>query len=463
MASTKISPAKVKQNIEEMQKHSGIALWKSLGFYDINISRSLTTMIKHDEAWNEKFNNVGMWGAETADTLTWAWIWSACKQEIHKKQKIRHESEEFFEAVTELFEDVVYKTQVVDSVLTKSEYLRDKGPFSKMFGSFMSEATASASIMIDAYDKYHLDRRQGLTPQEAWKKHGKKIGRTIYVFALSAIFNSMMQAFSDAFRDDDEYETWGEKWIEAFIGNLIDELSPLTKLPIVSAIWDLMKELIKRPIKEWLDYDLYGSINQTALGQISEWLISATEILGDKVFREDTNYTWYAVGYKLLQAASAFTGTAVASLVREAATAWNNTIGVMAPSLKAKTYRLSEVSEIRYAFEDGYLTIEEAAKYLFDAGGASTVKTEIGTWYRGGKIAKTQAVTLLRKYADMDDAEITKTVNKWSCVVVTGIPYDEIDDRYLSGEISRSRAIEMYMRYGTMTREEAAKKVSRLK
>ena len=47
MRGMKLKPAAIKQNIEEMQKYSGIAAWKSLGFYDVNISRGVTDIIKH--------------------------------------------------------------------------------------------------------------------------------------------------------------------------------------------------------------------------------------------------------------------------------------------------------------------------------------------------------------------------------------------------------------------------------
>jgi hypothetical protein len=88
------------------------------------------------------------------------------------------------------------------------------------------------------------------------------------------------------------------------------------------------------------------------------------------------------------------------------------------------------------------------------------VKTQAGKWYRGGEISKQQATDMLTKYTDMDSEEITKTVNQWSAVVVTGIDYEDIGDEFMAGKITASRAIEMYMRYGGMTKEEATEKVT---
>ena len=457
----KLKPSAIKKNIEEMQKYSGIAAWKSLGFYDVNISRGLTHIIKHDSNALDKITDVGMWGAEKADLLTWAAIWSAAKEEVIKKQHLTPESNGFYEAVTKLFEDIIYKTQVVDSVLTKNEFMRDKGAFARLVGSFMSEPTTNASMLIDAYDKYSLDIQRGMTKQQAWQKNGKMIGRRLYVYAVGALLLAAVQAAADALRDDEEYEEWYEKWLEAFGGNFIDELMPFNKLPILSDFYDLAKELLSI-----FGVDTYGNPPQSVFMQWYDSLIKGTEIIYDKISGTDTNYTWYGGIYKLLQAISGMAGLPMASATREIITIWNNTIGAMAPSLKVKTYESSELSQIRYAYEDGYLTAEEATAQLLEQGlvdtedeayftiqgweagdgyskydkvfdavrnGASIdeamdeltshgyseedvlsrVKSKIGEWYGNGEISKQQAINMLTKYFDMDSNEINATVSYW--------------------------------------------------
>ena len=504
----KFRPAAIKKNIEEMQTYSGIAAWKSLGFYDVNISRGLTHLIKHDSGVLEKIGDIGMWGAEKADTLTWAAIWSAAKEEVIKKQHLTPESEGFYEAVTKLFEDVIYKTQVVDSVLTKNEFMRDKGTFARLVGSFMSEPTTNASMLIDAIDKYHLDIKRGMSKRDAWQKNGKMITRRMYVYGVGAVLLAAVTAVIDALRDDDEYEEWYEKWLDAFGGNFVDEILPFNKLPIVADFYDLVKEIVSI-----FGVDTYGNPPSSVFMQWYDSLVKGTEIIHDKIIGEDTNYTWYSGIYKLLQAASGISGLPMASATREIITFWNNTVGGMAPSLKLKTYEPSELAQIRYAYEDGYLTYEEAVALLLEQGLVDTeneayfiiqgweegegysrydkifdavrnggniteamaeltshgytekdvlsrVKNKIGEWYQGGEISKTQAANMLTKYFDMSDDEITETVNKWSSYVVTGIKYEEIDDEFMEGNITESRAIEMYVRYGSMTKEKATEKVT---
>ena len=512
MRGMKLKPAAIKQNIAEMQQYSGIAAWKSLGFYDVNISRGLTDTIKHNTTVGQKIGEIGMWGAEQADTLTWAAMWSACKEEVIKKEKITPHDADFYDSVAELFEEVIYKTQVVDSILTKNEFLRSKGLFARVTGSFMSEPTTTASMLIDAVDKYNADLKRGMSKQQAWAKNKHMIGRTMYVYAVSAVILAAVQAVADAWRDDDDYETFMEKWLEAFGGNVIDELMPVNKLPILSDVYDLVKEVLSS-----FGVDTYGNPPTSVYMQWWDSLVNGTKIIHQKITGEDTNYTYYAGIYKLLQAASGIAGLPMAAATREVIAIWNNTVGAMAPSLKLKSYDPGDMSEIKYAYADGYLTFDEAAAELLEkglvenedeayftisgweagdgysrydkvyeaakTGGSITeamnelvahgytekdvisqLKSQIGRWYYDDKsdyrITKQQAIDMLTKYTDMTDEEITKKVNEWSSKVVTGIAYGDIGDEYMAGNITASRAIDMYMRYGGMSREDATNKVS---
>ena len=202
------------------------------------------------------------------------------------------------------------------------------------------------------------------------------------------------------------------------------------------------------------------------------------------------------------------------SSTRELITAWNSTVGSMAPSLKVKDYDPGDQAQIKYAYQDGYLTAEEATEQLIEKGIVDTedeayfliaewgdpdgsysrydklydaarnggdfdaamdelvshgytekdvlsqLKGKIGEWYKSGEITKQQAINMLTKHFDMDSEEITATANKWSSKVVTGIEFDDIKDEYLSGNITASRAAEMYALYGGYTKVEARQKVA---
>jgi hypothetical protein len=497
-----LDPTKLKANIKDMLEHSGIAVWKDLGYYDINISRGLTQMIKQDETWLDKVTEIGMKPAELADKATWAVMWYACKLQL-AEQGITD-----YEQINALFDDVIYKTQVVDSVLTKSQYMRDKGFLARTSSAFMSEAVTTASMVLGTYDEFRMDMRKGASVGEAWRAHKGDIGKTVLVYSVSAILLSMVQAVADAFRDDDDYEEWYEKWLEALGGNVLDEIVPFNKLPLVSYLWDTTKIALDI----FTDLDVYGNPPESVITQWVDTLRKAWEITND-LAKGEGNYTWYAAIYKYLQAASGASGLPVSAGLREVVTVWNNTFGTLYPDLKLKSYDSGDKNEIKYAYQDGYLTDEEAVDLLLEQGlvdnedeayftvqgweagdGYSRydkldealrsgtgfneameellshgiteknirerVKTQAGKWYRGGEISKQQATDMLTKYTDMDSEEITKTVNMWSAVVVTGIEYDDIGDEFMAGKITASRAIEMYMRYGGMTKEEATEKVT---
>ena len=501
-----LDPTKLKANIEDMLAHSGIAVWKDLGYYDINISRGLTQMIKQDETFLDKVTEIGMKPAELADKATWAVMWYACKLQLADRGITDYEQ------INKLFDDVIYKTQVVDSVLTKSQYMRDKGFWARTASAFMSEPVTTASMVLGAYDDFRMDLRRGMNVGQAWNAHKTEIGKMALVYSVSAIMLAMVQAAADALRDDDDYQNFLEKWYEAFKGNIFDELTIVNKIPLVSYAWDLLKI----GLDTFTDLDVYGNTPGSALTQWFDALTKLMEIVNDKRSGE-SNYTWYAMIYKLLQVASGASGLPAAAGLREVATVWNNTFGVLYPDLKLKTYDPGDMSEIKYAYADGYLTFDEAAAELLDKGlvenedeayftisgweagdgysrydkvyeavrtGASIdeamnelvahgytekdvisqLKTQIGRWYYDDKsdyrITKQQATDMLTKYTDMTDEEITKKVNEWSSKVVTGIDYGDIDDEYMAGNITASRAIEMYMRYGGMTKEDATNKVS---
>ena len=501
-----LDPTKLKANIEDMLAHSGIAVWKDLGYYDINISRGLTQMIKQDETFLDKVTEIGMKPAELADKATWAVMWYACKLQL-ADQGITD-----YKQINKLFDDVIYKTQVVDSVLTKSQYMRDKGFLARTTSAFMSEPVTTASMVLGVYDNFRMDLRKGMSVGQAWSAHKNDISKTMLVYSVSAIMLAMVQAAADALRDDDEYQDFLEKWYEAFKGNIFDELTIVNKIPLVSYAWDLLKI----GLDTFTDLDVYGNTPGSALTQWFDTLTKLMEIVNDKRSGE-SNYTWYAMIYKLLQVASGASGLPAAAGFREVATVWNNTIGVLYPDLKLKTYDPGDMGEIKYAYEDGYLTFDEAAAELLEKGlvenedeayftisgweagdgysrydkvydavrtGASIgeamnelvahgytekdvisqLKSQIGRWYYDDKsdyrISKQQAIDMLTKYTDMTDEEITKKVNEWSCKVVTGIAYGDIGDEYMAGKITESRAIEMYMRYGGMTKEDATNKVS---
>ena len=338
-----MSIAQMRKLAEEMEAHSGIAAWKALGFYDTNISRGLTELIKQNPSTLDKVMDVGTKGAEFADRFTWAAMWYAAKDSVNRSA---YDSEEaYMKAVTDLFEEVIYKTQVVDSILTKAEFLREKGFVARQLGSFMSEPSATVSMLADAYYKYSDDLQQGKSRSEAWQRNGGNIVKTMAVYAVAQVILSAFQSAWDALRDNDDKdpEDWLHnfmlKYANAFKGNLIDEMLPFGKIPLISEIYDVIKsELADRGIFEKLGLDMYGNDISSGLAMYIKYAKKGLDIALDKATGQKTNYTTYGMVYNLLKGVSDLTGLPLASVTREIVTLWNNTVGFLAPSKKLVTY-----------------------------------------------------------------------------------------------------------------------------
>lgn len=502
------NPAAVRKGIEEMLKHSGIAIWKHLGFYDVNVSKGMGKLIRQDDNLLDKITDWGMQGAEWADLLTWAMIWNGCKAQCGGNMK----------KTAELFNKVIYESQVVDSVLTKTEYMRDQGFVSRLLSSFMSESAAAISpILNDVYLMEMEMQRKGGSFQTAWHKHGGHFMRSVAVYSVTGIITTMVAALVSAWRDDDDYQTFGEKWQEAMDGAILEELNPLTKLPLIGDVAEGMDAVYKAVVK---GEDPMLFLSALPMGEIIQYAVDGGKILHDLI-SGDTNYTWYGAVRKLLQAASGASGIPAATFSREIVDVWNNIIVPMAPSLgiehKVKTYRKDAAAEIRDAFTGGYLTEEEATDKItelvegangdkaklkelgfssiedendiywklrgwengsdwnkYDAleqamakGGdisgemdeltthgvkEKTVRTKIkdiiGDWLREGVISEAEAEKLLVKYGEDRSGDAADRVQEWKCEIETGIPFSGIKEAYLDDEITEAEAKRMYMKYG---------------
>lgn len=341
-----MSIAQMQKLADEMERHSGIAAWKALGFYDTNISRGLTDLIKQNPGALDRVMEVGTKGAEVADRFTWAAMWYAAKDSVDKSKY--KTNDEYMKAVTELFEDVIYKTQVVDSLLSKAEFLRSKGGIARQMGSFMSEPSATMSMLADAYFKYTDDMQQGLSRSEAWQRNGKNIAKTAAVYAVGQVILSAMQAVIDAWRDqdDEDSENWLknyiQKYLNAFKSNVIEEELIFGKIPLVSELYELMKGYLdKFGVFDKLGLDIYGNDTASGLAMYTKYLSKAVEIIAGKVTGDSkyNNYTDYGIIYNLIRAASNLSGIPFATAWREVQDIWNNTVGYFNPSKKLVTYQ----------------------------------------------------------------------------------------------------------------------------
>lgn len=346
-----------KKSIEEMHRYSGIAVWKDLGFYDVNVSRGVQELIKNSQNVVSKINEFGMKGAEWADKLTWAAMWDASKAKIKRETKLTEQDEDFFPKVVELFEDTIYNTQVVDTVMTKSAYSRDKRFSTRILSSFMSEPMTTASLVTNQIFKMQMQRAEG---KKLTGSDYKQLGKVSAVVAIAAVVNSALASLADAWRDDDEYATFGQKWENAFRTKLADELMPISYLPFGSLVWNTYKIYLDSADKKYFGLDVYGNETNIPWADMVDNLTKALDIFAEIEEKgEDSRYTKYGGYYKIAQTLSQLAGIPISNVVREAVSAYNNFA-----ENKIRSYEPSPESAIKYAWDDGYLSDEEAMKWL---------------------------------------------------------------------------------------------------
>jgi hypothetical protein len=225
---------------EELKKYAPVATIKEMGYFDTNVGQSTVdyltgrdynTLVEKIKgiATDKNYRDEAMGRLPAlADELAWTQIWQACKNEIADTTNLKRNSEEFLAAAGKRFTEVVTKTQVYDSVLSRSSWMRSKDGLSKMLTAFLAEPTTSANMVGNAI-------------LQASRGNVKGFAKTLGAVATSVVLNSMLVSLVYAARDDDEDESFTEKYIESLVTELIEGVNPATYLPIIKDIWSLLQ------------------------------------------------------------------------------------------------------------------------------------------------------------------------------------------------------------------------------
>ena len=369
-----------KSGYKEAEAHSGIALWKQMGFYDTNIGRGVRDQIKNSAGVKDWIVEKAMLGAEWGDRLTWGHLWNACKAEVRDKQKLTGDA--LLRATAERFREVVYSTQVVDSTMTRSQAMRATGVYGAVSTAFMSEPTLSYNLLLKAYTDYTAELRATGDKKAAWRNASGKIARALATYLVSAAASGLAESIVDACRDDDEYATWLEKYLSALIGakykdgklsgvnplesNLFMDVDILSKLPILKDFMSMISGYENdRMDTEWIKnlIDAYRIWDETIKLETGE-LDDPTDVT------YNGNMTLYGKIYKTLKAVSQATGLPISAASREVVTLWNTIAGAVGKGDEwtIHTYDSGPENQIKYGLRDGYLTREEAQQLLVEKG-----------------------------------------------------------------------------------------------
>lgn len=242
-----------KANLEEMMKYSDAAFIKENGAFDPAVSRGALEKMLYEEpeTVKEKIkalisrdstyrDNIAGWLPGVMDSITWRTLWMAIKNETADAHpELSRTSEEFLQIAGKRMDYVVNRTQVYDSMLSKSELMRSKSALMKMTTAFMNEPTTAYNML------YHAAEKLAVAKGTAKKAAGKHLARAVAAFVTATAFNALLKSLVTAARkdnpDDEDDKTYIEWYAGEVVGNFFDDLNPIKLLPVLRDVFSLIE------------------------------------------------------------------------------------------------------------------------------------------------------------------------------------------------------------------------------
>ena len=251
---SKWNPAYANAYNEMLKYAPGVTMAKEIGGFDTHTGTSIREhLLDTNKSFKQKMKTENALGKgkalldvvdnnaianlpNVADKIAWIEIWNACKRETAAKHKdLATNSNEFMQIVGERFTEVIRATQVYDSIFAKSPMLKSKNLAVQYLVSFMNEPNTTVNMV----EKAVRDATNG-----NWKGGLRIAGAVTY----SIIFNNVLKAIVYAMRDDDEDETYIEKYISAIAGGIMDDFNPINYIPIAKDVWSKFRGYdVERP------------------------------------------------------------------------------------------------------------------------------------------------------------------------------------------------------------------------
>ena len=249
-----------KRSYEEIKKYAPVAIIKEMGYFDTNMAQSTVDYLNNiDYKGKEKIaaffkdgafrDEVFGYVASKADEITWSHIWNACKAETKDKYPDLS-TEESLQKAGKRFTEVITKTQVYDSVFSRSALMRSKNGAVKMATAFMAEPTTSLNMLFNA------------TVQAKRGKFSKgKATRIVASLVIASVINALLQSIVTAARNDDDDKTYAEKYIAELIPNFIDNANPVNQIAFLKDAISVFQGYDVTRADMSVFSDLYNSIH----------------------------------------------------------------------------------------------------------------------------------------------------------------------------------------------------------
>ena len=249
-----------KRSYDEIKKYAPVAIIKEMGYFDTNMAQSTVDYLNNiDYKGKEKIaaffkdgafrDEVFGYTASKADEITWSHIWNACKAEAKDKYP-NLSTEESLQKAGERFTEVITKTQVYDSVFSRSALMRSKNGAVKMATAFMAEPTTSLNMLFNA------------TVQAKRGKFSKgKATRIVASLVIASVINALLQSIVTAARNDDDDKTYLEAYLAELIPNFIDNANPVNQIAFLKDAISVFQGYDVTRADMSVFSDLYNSIH----------------------------------------------------------------------------------------------------------------------------------------------------------------------------------------------------------
>lgn len=260
-----------RSNYIEMKKYAPVAVIKEMGYFDTNMAQSTVDFLNNREYGRVKekigaFFKDGSYRDEVmsffagkADEITWTHIWNACKAETEAKNpELSGNSEQLLKKAGERFTEVITKTQVYDSVFSRSGLMRSRDSAVKNALAFMAEPTTSINMFANAV----IQANRGTISK-------KQAGRVFASLVTASVLNSLLQSVVTAARADDDDKDWLEVYIAQLLPNFIDNINPINQIAFVKDIFNIFQGYDVTRADMNLFSDLYDAIHKLSSDKIT--------------------------------------------------------------------------------------------------------------------------------------------------------------------------------------------------
>ena len=434
------------------ERKVGIALWKSLGFYDTNISRNIRDLIKNDAGFFENVRDLSMTLAEKGDYWTMGVLYGAVEAEMADRHAdVKKNTAKYDQMVNDRMREIIYKTQVVDSTMTRSDIMRGKG-LASIASAFMSEPTLTMNLLSESVYEARMKARAGDSKSVAQalvgsRKFGKALAATTVVCALSAVFEAVFSAY----RDDDEYETFLEKFNDALWGDVSGADGGWEKF---QSFWN---GSIMDNFKLWNNIVFVKDISEALAGDSGDAAMWAAGF-GDlakgvqqlyKSILGDGGKPLYGSIYTTLKGVSELSGIPMSAATRDTIGLYNTIAGAMGwKRIQTSNDKPSDAADaILRVEENGNTVLADRYRRIANEHGIdeaklqNAMKSAIQSRFDDGKIEDQRAAELLEDYAGKDADEANTQVAKWRYAKDTGLKYGDMKEDYLSGLLDEATAL----------------------